>query len=136
MSRQTRETTVVSHPLRREPPYFTDAERAALALAEAVTRIADRPDPVPDGIWDEAARHYDELTLGALLISIGTIDVWNRLNAATRQIAGKWVPDPGGCGHAVAHTVSNGRIPSASGSERRQRLLQIDRGPVRRDSLA
>ena len=44
----------------REAPYFTDAERAALALTEAVTRLTDRPDPVPDEIWDEAARHYDE----------------------------------------------------------------------------
>ena len=44
----------------REAPYFSDAERAALALTEAVTRLADRPDPVPDEIWAEAARHYDE----------------------------------------------------------------------------
>src|SRR5262245_20837367 len=44
----------------REAPYFTDAERAALALAEAVTRLSDRPNPVPDEIWDEAARHYNE----------------------------------------------------------------------------
>jgi AhpD family alkylhydroperoxidase len=41
-------------------PYFSDAERAALALTEAVTRLSDRTDPVPDRIWDEAARHYDE----------------------------------------------------------------------------
>jgi AhpD family alkylhydroperoxidase len=44
----------------RDTPYFTDAERAALGLTEAVTRLADRIDPVPDEIWDEAARHYDE----------------------------------------------------------------------------
>src|SRR3954469_21545255 len=44
----------------RHVPYFTDAERAALALTEAVTRIADREDPVPDQIWAEAVRHYDE----------------------------------------------------------------------------
>src|SRR5581483_1283021 len=43
----------------RDAPYFTEAERAALALAEAVTRISDRMDPVPDAIWEEAARHYD-----------------------------------------------------------------------------
>ena len=72
----------------REAPYFTDAERAALALAEAVTRLSDRPDPVPDEIWNEAARHYDERGLAALLLAIGAINVWNRLNAATRQIAG------------------------------------------------
>ena len=44
----------------REAPYFSDAERAALALTEAVTRLADRSDPVPDEVWEEAARHYDE----------------------------------------------------------------------------
>lgn len=74
----------------RDAPYFTDAERAALALAEAVTRLADRPDPVPDAIWDEAARHYDEQALGALLLGIAQINVWNRLNVATRQVAGEW----------------------------------------------
>ena len=47
----------------RETPYFSDAERAALALTEAATRLADRPDPVPDGVWDEAARHYTEAQL-------------------------------------------------------------------------
>jgi AhpD family alkylhydroperoxidase len=50
----------------RDAPYFTDAERAALALTEAVTRLADRPDPVPDEIWDQAARHYDEQGLAAV----------------------------------------------------------------------
>jgi len=74
----------------REAPYFTDAERAALALAEAVTRLTDRPDPVPDEIWDEAARHYDEEGLAALLLSIATTNVFNRLNAPTRQVAGAW----------------------------------------------
>jgi AhpD family alkylhydroperoxidase len=72
----------------REAPWFTDAERAALALAEAVTRLADRPDPVPDEVWDEAARHYDEAELGSLLVAVATVNVWNRLNAATRQVAG------------------------------------------------
>jgi AhpD family alkylhydroperoxidase len=75
----------------RESTYFTDAERVALALAEAVTRIADRPDPVSDQVWEEAARHYDEAQLGALVLSIATINVWNRLNVATRQITGEWV---------------------------------------------
>src|SRR5712691_8555499 len=74
----------------RETPYFTDAERAALALAEAVTRLADRSDPVPDEIWDEAARHYDEQGLAALIIAIATVNLWNRLNASTRQVAGEW----------------------------------------------
>jgi AhpD family alkylhydroperoxidase len=71
----------------RETPYFTDAERAALALTEAVTRVSDRPDPVPDAIYDEAAKHYDEEALATLILAIANINVWNRLNAATRQIA-------------------------------------------------
>jgi AhpD family alkylhydroperoxidase len=75
----------------RETPYFSDAERAALALTEAVTRLADRPDAVSDEIWEEAARHYDETGLGALVLAIAGINAWNRINAATRQITGDWV---------------------------------------------
>jgi AhpD family alkylhydroperoxidase len=75
----------------RETPYFTDAERAALALTEAATRIADRPDPVPDEVWDEAARHYSERELAGLVVAIATINVFNRVNVATRQVSGKWV---------------------------------------------
>ena len=72
----------------REAPWFSEAERAALALTEAVTRLSDRADPVPDDVWAEATRHYDERALSALLLAISTINVWNRLNAATRQVAG------------------------------------------------
>src|SRR4051812_28495619 len=72
----------------RETPYFTDAERAALALAEAATRLSDRPDPVPDEIWNEAAKHYEERALAALIIMIGVTKLFNRINATTRQIAG------------------------------------------------
>ena len=75
----------------RESPYFTEAERAALALAECVTRLADRPDPVPDEVWDEAARHYSEPQLAALVVAIATSNAFNRLNVATRQITGEWV---------------------------------------------
>ena len=75
----------------REAPYFSDAERAALALTEAVTRLADRADPVPDEVWEEAARHYDESQLGGLVIAIASINAWNRINATTRQITGDWV---------------------------------------------
>ena len=75
----------------REAPYFTDAERAALALTEAATRLADRSDPVPDEVWDEAARHYDEAGLAALVIAIAAINAWNRINATTRQITGDWI---------------------------------------------
>jgi alkylhydroperoxidase family enzyme len=71
----------------REAPYFSDAERAALALTEAATRLSDRADPVPDEIWDEAARHYDEKALAALVIEIALINVWNRFNVTTRQVA-------------------------------------------------
>jgi AhpD family alkylhydroperoxidase len=76
----------------RDAPYFSDAERAALELAETVTRVADRGDPVSDEVWAEAARHYDEKGLSALLIAITSVNVWNRLNAATRQVAGAWSP--------------------------------------------
>jgi AhpD family alkylhydroperoxidase len=76
----------------RDAPYFSDAERAALALTEAATRVADRGDPVSDEVWAEAARHYDEQGLSALLIAITSINVWNRLNASTRQVAGDWSP--------------------------------------------
>ena len=75
----------------RDAPYFSDAERAALALTEAVTRLADRPDPVPDDIWDEAARHYDERALASLLVQIAAINAFNRLNVPTRQPSGDWV---------------------------------------------
>ena len=75
----------------REAPYFSDAERAALALTEAVTRLADRPDSVNDEVWDEAARHYSERELAGLVVAIATINAFNRVNAATRQITGDWV---------------------------------------------
>ena len=73
----------------RDTPYFSDAERAALALTEAVTRLADRPEPEPDEIWDAAAEHFDETQLGALVLDIGLINLWNRLNVATQQIVGE-----------------------------------------------
>lgn len=77
----------------REAPYYSDAERAALALTEAVTRLADRTDAVPDEVWDEAARHYDESQLAGLVLAIAGINTWNRINAATRQVTGEWVAD-------------------------------------------
>lgn len=75
----------------RDVPYFSDAERAALALTEAATRLADRTNPVPDDVWERAARHYDEPQLAALVICIATINAWNRINAATGQVSGEWV---------------------------------------------
>jgi AhpD family alkylhydroperoxidase len=77
----------------REAPYYSEAERAALALTEAASRLSDRADPVPDEVWKQAAEHYDESQLGALVMSIGLINLWNRLNAATRQVGGDWI-DP------------------------------------------
>jgi AhpD family alkylhydroperoxidase len=74
----------------RETPFFDDAERAALALTEAVTRLNDRADPVTDEIWNEAARHYDEPLLAALLLGIATVNFWNRVNVPSRQVAGSW----------------------------------------------
>jgi AhpD family alkylhydroperoxidase len=70
----------------RDTPYFSDAERAALALTEALTRAADQADPVPDAVWEAAAEHFDETQLGALVLDIGQINFWNRINVATRQV--------------------------------------------------
>jgi AhpD family alkylhydroperoxidase len=71
-----------------EAPYFSDAERAALALAEAMTRLDDRTDPVPDQVWAEAARHFDERALSGLVLWIATTNFFNRVNVTTRQVAG------------------------------------------------
>jgi AhpD family alkylhydroperoxidase len=81
----------------REAPYFDDAERAALALTEAGTRLADSSDPVPDEIWAAAARHFDEPQLVGLVLAIALINLFNRVNAMTRQITGDWVEQ------AIAH---------------------------------
>jgi AhpD family alkylhydroperoxidase len=69
----------------REARNFTDAERAALALAEAMTRLADQADAVPDEIWEEAERHYDEKALAGLVLWIAMTNLFNRVNVTTRQ---------------------------------------------------
>ncbi len=74
----------------RDTPYFSEAERAALALTEALTRISDRADPVPDAVWSEADKQFDEVELATLILAIASINVWNRLNVAVRQPAGVW----------------------------------------------
>jgi AhpD family alkylhydroperoxidase len=74
----------------RETPYFTDSERAALALTEALTRISDRAEPVSDTVWGDADKQFDEQELAALILAIANINVWNRLNVAVRQPAGVW----------------------------------------------
>jgi AhpD family alkylhydroperoxidase len=71
----------------RETPYFSDEERAALALTEAVTRLADNPDPVPDEVWDVAAKHFDHKELAVLLLNIAVTNTFNRLNVSTRRQA-------------------------------------------------
>ncbi len=74
----------------RDAPYFTDAERAALALTEAMTRMADRPDAVSDEIWADARKHFDEEALAAIILHVATTNLFNRLNATTHQVAGAW----------------------------------------------
>ena len=75
----------------RETPYFSDVERAALELTETLTRIADRPDPVPDAVWEKVAAHYNQPEIAALLVDIALINSWNRFNVAVRMMVGqKW----------------------------------------------
>jgi AhpD family alkylhydroperoxidase len=69
----------------RESSLFTARERAALGLTEAVTRL---PGGVPDAVWDEAARHFGEAELAQVLSVIFTVNVWNRMNVATRRTPG------------------------------------------------
>ena len=70
----------------RDTPYFSEKERAALALTEALTRLSDRADPVPDAIWGEADKQFGEQELAALILAIANINVWNRLNVAGRRL--------------------------------------------------
>ncbi|RSM81647.1 carboxymuconolactone decarboxylase family protein [Kibdelosporangium aridum] len=74
----------------RDESCFTDAERAALALAEDASRLNDRKDPVPDEVWAQAAKHYTEQELGALVIQIGLVNLWNCVNVATNQDPADW----------------------------------------------
>jgi AhpD family alkylhydroperoxidase len=71
-----------------ENPLFDDAERAALALTEAATRLSDRPGAVTDEIWAEATRHYDERQLEALVLMVAITNFFNRLNTTFRVPAG------------------------------------------------
>ena len=75
----------------RETPYYSDAERAALALAEAATRLSDRADAVTDEVWQEGSSHFNEAALSALILTIAMANFWNRLNCTTRQVSGEWV---------------------------------------------
>ena len=86
MSKRSSETPERLHTLVawRDSPYFTNAERAALALAEAITEL-----PVPDDVWNEARNHYDEEQLAALVLYASMTNVWNRLNVTTRAVPGE-----------------------------------------------
>jgi AhpD family alkylhydroperoxidase len=75
----------------REATVFTDAERAALALAEQGTRIADAHDGVSDDVWTNATKYYDDDQLGALVALIALINAYNRMNVIVRQPAGEYV---------------------------------------------
>jgi AhpD family alkylhydroperoxidase len=90
-----------------DAPYFTESERAALGLAEAATRIADRSDPVTDEVWNEAARHFSERELAALTLSIALTNVWNRLNITTRQVAGEWIKSAAAKEWAEKHAMAS-----------------------------
>ncbi|MFC9929568.1 carboxymuconolactone decarboxylase family protein [Streptomyces sp. NPDC127190] len=74
----------------REATVFTEAERAALELAEEGTRIADAAGGVSDEVWANAAKHYDEEQLAALVAQIALINAFNRGNVITRQPAGHY----------------------------------------------
>jgi AhpD family alkylhydroperoxidase len=74
----------------RDTPYFSDAERAALALTEAITRIADNSAGVSDGTWEEASAHFPDEELATLVVAIASVNAWNRINVATRLTAGSF----------------------------------------------
>lgn len=78
----------------RDQTCFTEAERAAMALGEAATLINDSENPVSDEIWNEAAKYYNEVELGALVLHIGLVNLWNRVNVATTQDPVDWRINP------------------------------------------
>jgi AhpD family alkylhydroperoxidase len=73
----------------RETPFFSEEERAALALTEAATRIQDGAPGVTDEIWDAAAAHFDEKQLSAITLDIALTNFFNRINRTIREQAGK-----------------------------------------------
>ena len=74
----------------RESPYYGDRERAALAWAEAVTLVSEGH--VPDEVFEEAHRHFNDEELANLTLAVGAINVWNRLNIAFRTVPGTYKP--------------------------------------------
>jgi AhpD family alkylhydroperoxidase len=77
-------------PAWRESDLYDDAERAAFGLTEAMTRLADHPDVVTDEIWAEAAEHFDERALSALVSMIALTNFFNRVNTTLRVQPGSW----------------------------------------------
>jgi len=96
----------------RDAPFYTGAERAALALTEAATRLSDRTDPVPDEIFGEAARHFSEQELACLILHITVTNAWNRLNVTTRQVPREWWPAAVPAWPPQPAGASNGRAPA------------------------
>ncbi len=76
----------------RDAKVFTDAERAALELAEQGTRIADAAGGVSDEVWANAAKYYDNDQLAALVCTIAIINAYNRLNVMCRNEGGDYTP--------------------------------------------
>ncbi|MEU2764108.1 MULTISPECIES: carboxymuconolactone decarboxylase family protein [unclassified Streptomyces] len=74
----------------RTETVFTDAERSVLAMAEAVTLLADPEHMASDAVWEECAQHFTEEQLGALLMHVGLVNMWNRVNVASNQAPAVW----------------------------------------------
>ena len=79
-------------PAWRETPFFSARERAALALAEALTRLPARDQSVPDALYEEALAQFDDKELVDLVLLIGSINIWNRINIAARPEVGDYKP--------------------------------------------
>jgi AhpD family alkylhydroperoxidase len=91
---------LLAGPAWRESTRFTEAERAALALAESMTRLSDRSDPVPDAVWEEAARHFRDRELALIVLGIAVENLYNRINVATHQVEAEWSTEAGKGGPA------------------------------------
>lgn len=78
---------MVGLPAYAESPYFDEAQRAALRLTDALTRLADSHDPVPDELWQEVTTHFDEQQVSALILAIATHNLFNRINIPVREDA-------------------------------------------------
>ncbi|WP_329612044.1 carboxymuconolactone decarboxylase family protein [Streptomyces brevispora] len=73
----------------REAPFYTDAERAALALAEGATRLQDGAEGVTDEIWEETNAHFTEEQIHAINLEIALTNFFNRINRTVKEPAGQ-----------------------------------------------